>query len=90
MMRFIEEHRDVFGVGPICKVLRVAPSTYYARAALKRDPDPASGHAKQDVIDRERIKEAFDHSGRRYGACKVWCQPGREGHDIARCTGSDA
>ncbi len=29
-MTYIEEHREEFGVEPICRVLQVAPSTYYA------------------------------------------------------------
>jgi len=33
---FINEHRDRFGVEPICETLQVAPSTYYA--ALARPP----------------------------------------------------
>ena len=35
-MSFINEHRDRFGVEPICETLQVAPSTYYA--ALARPP----------------------------------------------------
>ena len=35
---FIEEHRGVFGIGPICNELAIAPSTYYARKAIERDP----------------------------------------------------
>ena len=31
MIAFIDEHRDVFGVEPICRVLPIAPSTYRAR-----------------------------------------------------------
>jgi hypothetical protein len=48
MIMFIEEHRVVFGVGPICRVLGIAPSTYYARAAISRDPDLASVRAKRE------------------------------------------
>ena len=29
MVSCIDEHRDRFGVEPICKVLPIAPSTYY-------------------------------------------------------------
>ncbi len=68
MIMFIDEHKVEYGVGPICKVLRVAPSTFYARAAIARDPDRASDRAIQDIIDCEKIKEAFDGSGKRYGA----------------------
>ena len=86
MITFITDHRDVFGVEPICRALPIAPSTFYARAAIARDPDLASDRAKQDVINLEKIKEAFDGSGKRYGARKIWHELRREGHDIARCT----
>ena len=83
---FIEEHRDVFGVGPICRVLPIAPSTFYARAAIVRDPGLASSRAKQDKEDSPEVKRIFDASGKRYGARKVWHALRREGRDIARCT----
>jgi hypothetical protein len=46
MTSFIDENRAVFGVGPICRVLPIAPSTYYARAAVADDPSQASNRAK--------------------------------------------
>ena len=30
MVDYIDRHRDEFGVESICRVLQVAPSTYYA------------------------------------------------------------
>ena len=33
MTAYIDEHRDAFGVEPICRTLQVAPSTYYAAKA---------------------------------------------------------
>ena len=86
MTAFIEEHRAVFGVGPICRILPIAPSTYYARATIERDPDLASARAKQDKEDSREINRVFEASGSRYGARKVWHALRREGHDIARCT----
>jgi len=50
MVSFIEDHRDVFDVGPICRVLPIAPATYYSRAAILHDPELASDRAKSDVI----------------------------------------
>ena len=61
-------------------------ATYYAFKAVERDPDLASGRARQDQLDMAAIKQAFDGSRGRYGARKVWHQLRREGHDIARCT----
>ena len=86
MSAFIETHRAVFGVRPICRVLPIAPSTYYARAAIVRDPDLASHRARRDRDDSVRVQRVFDASGGRYGARKVWHALRREGHDIARCT----
>ena len=86
MTGFIEKNRAVFGVGPICRVLAIAPSTYYARAAIGRDPDLASDRAKRDEKDSREIERVFGASRRRYGARKVWHTLRREGYDIARCT----
>ena len=85
MIAFIEDHKVAHGVEPICRVLPIAPSTFYARAAIARDPDLASARAKQDIIDREKIKDVFGDSGKRYGARKIWHDLRREGYDIARC-----
>lgn len=86
MISFIETHRAVYGVEPICKVLRIAPSTFYAHAAIARDPEQASERAKRDAIDREAIREAFNDSGKRYGARKIWHELRRNNYVIARCT----
>ena len=86
MITFIEAHRDVFGVEPICRVLPIAPSTYYARAAIIRNPELACKRAHQDQEDSVKVSQAFDASGKRYGARKVWRALRRDGHDIARCT----
>ena len=86
MTAFIEEHRRVHGVGPICRVLGIAPSTFYSFKAMERDPELASDRARQDRLDMVAIKQAFDGSRGRYGARKVWHQLRRSGHDIARCT----
>ncbi|WP_408871555.1 IS3 family transposase [Gluconobacter kondonii] len=86
MIAFIDDHRDVFGVGPVCQVLGIASSTFYAFKAVERDPALASERARQDRLDMAAIREAFDGSGGRYGVRKVWHQLRRSGHDIARCT----
>ena len=86
MIAFIEEHHEVFGVGPICRVLRIAPSTWYAHLAVRGDPSRASARAQQDATDKADIQRVFDESGRRYGARKVWHALCQEDKDIARCT----
>ena len=35
MIAFIDDHREAHGVEPICKVLPIAPSTYYDLSVIK-------------------------------------------------------
>jgi hypothetical protein len=39
MVDFVDEHRDEYGVEPICETLPIAPSIYYEHARRRRDPD---------------------------------------------------
>jgi transposase InsO family protein len=86
MIAFIDDHREVHGIEPICKVLPVAPSTYYDHAAKRRDPDKQSPRARRDAVAKSDIRRVFDANHQVYGARKVWRQLRREGEDIARCT----
>jgi putative transposase len=86
MIAFIDTHRDVHGVEPICKVLPIAPSTYRAHAATRRDPAKGSARARRDAVLREKIQRVFDENFSVYGARKVWRQLTREGENVARCT----
>ncbi len=86
MIAFIEDNRLSFGVEPICKVLPIAPSTYYDRAVIARDPTRASDRAKSDANMCSEISRVFDANRRVYGARKIWHALRREGHDVARCT----
>ena len=49
MIGFIDDHREAYGVEPICKVLPIAPSTYHARSAQRRDPARLSARARRDL-----------------------------------------
>jgi transposase InsO family protein len=86
MIAFIEEHREVYGVEPICRVLPIAPATFHRHAAIARNPGLASDRARQDKEDFDEIRRVYDKSRGRYGARKVWHQLRRDEHDIARCT----
>lgn len=48
MVTFIDDHRKAYGVKPICAVLPIAPSTCYARKAVKADPGRALARAQRD------------------------------------------
>ncbi len=86
MTAFIDEHRDVYGVEPICKALPIAPSTYYVHAARKADPSLCPARARQDAVLCTEIQRVWDENRQVYGARKVWKQMGREGWCVARCT----
>ena len=49
MIAFIDDHRGVHGVEPICKVLPIAPSTYRAHLAQRADPARLSARARRDA-----------------------------------------
>lgn len=83
MSEFIEEHRPVFGVEPICNALQIAPSTYYAGRARQADP---SARAQSDTRLLGEIRRVYEASKGLYGARKVWWQLGLDGIEAARCT----
>lgn len=85
MTAFIDEHRDVYGVEPICKVLPIAPSTYYTHAARKADPGLRPNPARRDEALSAEIRRVWDENRQVYGVRKVWKQLRREGLDVARC-----
>jgi hypothetical protein len=81
MTDYIDEHKERFGVEPICEQLQVAPSTYYG--AKRRLP---SARALRDEELKREIAQVHEESSGLYGARKVWRQLLREGHRVARCT----
>jgi len=76
----------VYGVEPICKVLPIAPSTYYEQKARQKDPDRRPPRCQCDDVLRDKIWNAWDENYRVYGIRKVWRELGREGVQVARCT----
>jgi putative transposase len=76
---YIDEHRDEFGVEPICRVLQVAPSTYYAAKAR-----PQSARAMRDAVMIPILVALWTANYRVYGAHKLWKAARRAGHDIGR------
>ena len=86
MIAFIKEHREDLGVEPVCKVLPIAQSTFYAHVAIARNPELASDRAKRDVDLSLEIKRVWEENNEVYGIRKVWHQLQREKCTIARCT----
>ena len=86
MVRFIDDHRTEYGVEPICKVLPIAPSTYYAHKACEEDPGRRCARAQLDDKLCVEIQRVWDENYQVYGVRKVWQQLHREGIIVARCT----
>jgi putative transposase len=86
MKAFIDDHRDAHGVEPICRVLPIAPSTYYAHAARRADPSRASARQRCDAALCVAIRRVWEENFQVYGVRKVWRQLRRETIDVARCT----
>ena len=86
MIAFIDDHRGAYGVEPICRVLKIAPSTYHAHDARRRRPNTAPPRVRRDAALSLQIRRVFDENFQVYGVRKVWRQLMREGEDVARCT----
>ena len=86
MVGFIDAHRDVYGVEPICAVLPIAPSVYYERRARRHNPDRCPPRVRRDAELCGEIRRVWQANREVYGVRKVWQQLRREGRSIARCT----
>ena len=86
MIAFVDDHRGVYGVEPICRVLPIAPSTYHEHAARRRDPERLPDRAKRDAVLSRHVRRIFEANFGVYGVRKVWRQMNREGIAVARCT----
>lgn len=86
MVAFIEDHREAYGVEPICAQLPIAPSTYYEAKARASDPSRRPARARRDARLRPEITRVWQANRQVYGARKVWRQLNREGIPVARCT----
>jgi len=81
MIAYIDQHKGRYGVEPICRVLPIAPSTYY-----QHTKGPRSARAVRDAQLKVEIRRVHGEHFGVYGARKVWRQLHREGIAVARCT----
>lgn len=86
LKRFIDQHRHMFGVEPICQVLQMAPLCYWRHAARRRRSELRSARAQRDDALAADIQRVWHANWQVYGAHKVWLQMSREGMAVARCT----
>lgn len=82
----MEAHVDAFGVEPMCRVLQIAPSSWYEHARRKADPSCRPARAKRDDVLSVYIRRVHAENFGVYGVRKVWRQLAREGIAVARCT----
>lgn len=68
MTAFIDEHREEYGVEPICRVLPIAPSTYHERVAQRRDPSRMWARAQRDQALKPEVLRVFAETSA-YTAC---------------------
>jgi len=73
MVRFIDDHRDVYGVELICAAVPIAPSTYFLHKAQAADPTQRSARAQRDDRLRVEIQRVWDATarGRSGASCGV-------------------
>ena len=67
------------GVELICRVLQVAPSSYYA--IKSRQP---SARAQRDELIGPVVRQLWEDNYRVYGARKIWKAAQRAGYDVGR------
>ena len=79
MVRYIDEHRGEFGVEPICRVLQVAPSTYYSAKSR-----PPSARAIRDDALKVMLLALWMANYEVYGVRKMWKAARRAGQHIGR------
>jgi len=85
MVAFIDHHRATYGVESICRLVPIAPSTYFRRKAEQADPTTRSARAIRDEVLKAIILRIWREHDQAYGSHKVWKQMGREGLREARC-----
>ena len=86
IVRFIDDHRETFGVEPICRQLQTAPSWYYEQKARALDSTRVPLRTQRDAMLRPEILRVWRANRQVYGAKKVWREFRREGRVVARCT----
>src|SRR3954447_11964963 len=77
---FVDEHRERFGVEPICRVLGVSASAYYQRAN-----GPRSTRAVEDERLLGRIRQLHAANYYAYGYRRMWKTLLRAGEAVPRC-----
>ena len=85
MVDFIHNNKELYGVEAICRILPIAPSTYYRTLDLCENPEHRAKRDLHDLHHAEQIKRIWKESSGRYGVRKVWQKLKREGEPYRVC-----
>ncbi len=84
-MPLLDKLRKLYGVGPVCSELHIAPSTYYHCQQQRHHPDKRSVRAQRDDWLKKEILRVYDGNHQVYGVRKL-ASVVTEGIRVARCT----
>ncbi len=59
MTTFVNEHREEYGVEPICAELPIAPSVYWEHKRREREPERCSARSRRDAELRPMIRRVW-------------------------------
>jgi putative transposase len=59
MVTFIDDHRILYGVEPICRVLPMGPFTYYEQKARQADPSRLPARVRRDTVLCNEIERVW-------------------------------
>lgn len=86
MIQFIDDNKAEYGALAICRVLPIAPSTYYRDQDLSDNLHKRSLRSQHDDYYLSEIRRIWQDSKCRYGVRKVCQQMKSGGLKVARCT----
>jgi hypothetical protein len=69
---FIHDHRETYGVESICRLVPIAPSTYYRQRARQLDPTKRSARALRDEVLKAIIRRIWHEHDEAYGSGSRW------------------
>ena len=86
MYAFVDAHRAAHRGEPICEVLPIAPSSYYAHEQGEADPARRSTRQQRDEVLAAKIEAVHTATYAAYGERKVCHQLRHDGERVACCT----
>ena len=82
----MDAERATDGIEPICRVLQIAVSSYYAHKQAEAGPSRRPIRPQRDAARAAKIGAAYRANYEVYGVRKVWHQLRHDGERVTRCT----